>query len=67
VKPKLEWAEVGVEGGEGEGGGGGGGGGGVGGDVHSDSSDSEMVGPPFPPGYMVLNEQNDVWQKREAE
>ena len=63
VKPKLEGAEVGVEGGRGEGGGGGG----VGGDVHSDSSDSEMVGPPLPPGYKVLNEQNDVRQKREPE
>ena len=48
VMHKPEGAEVGVEGGEGEGGGGGGRE--VGGDVHSDSSDSEMVDPPIPPG-----------------
>jgi len=61
VKQKLEGAEVGVDGGEGEGGGG------VGGDEHSDSSNSEMVDPPLPPGYKVLNKQNDVRQKREPE
>ena len=65
VKHKLEGAEVSVEGRESEGGGGGGRG--VGGDVHSDSSDSEMIGLPLPPGYKVLNEQNDVWRKREPE
>ena len=48
VKQKLEGAEVGVEGGGSEGGGGG-----EGGDVDSDSSDSEVVGPPLPPGYKV--------------
>ena len=63
VKQKLEGAEGERGGGEG----GGGGRGGVGGDVHSDSSNSEMVDPPLPPGYKVLNEQNDVRQKREPE
>ena len=47
----MEGAEVGVEGGGSEGGGGGGGG--EGGDIDSDSSDSEVVGPPLPPGYKV--------------
>ena len=44
---ELEGAEVGVEGGGSKGGGG------EGGDVDSDSSDSEVVGPPLPPGYKV--------------
>ena len=70
VKQKLEGAEVGVEGVEGEEGGGGGGGGGRGrrgGHMDSDSSDSEMIDPPLPPRYKVLNEQDDVRQKREPE
>jgi len=62
-----------MEGGEGEGGGGEGGGGrggGVAGDVDSDSSDSEMVGPPLPPGYKGhdgMSEQDYVGQKWEPE
>jgi len=74
VKQKQEGAEVGVEGGGGGGrgggrggGGGGGGGGGVGGHMDSDSSDSEMVDSLLLPGYEVLNEQNDVRQKKEPE
>ena len=42
-----------MEGGDDEGRASGGGGGG-GGHMDSDSSDSEMVGPPLPPGYKVL-------------
>ena len=41
-----------MEGGDDEGGASGGGGGG--GHMDSDSSDSEVVGPPLPPGYEVL-------------
>ena len=67
MKHKLEGAEVGVEGGQGEGGGRGRGGGGVGQEMRSDSSDSEMVVPPLPPGCKVLNEQNDARQKGEPE
>ena len=40
-----------MEGGDDEGGGGGGG---REGHMDSDSSDSEVVGPPLPPGYEVL-------------
>ena len=41
-----------MEGGDDEGGASGGGGGGH---MDSDSSDSEVVGPPLPPGYEVLD------------
>ena len=50
AKQKQEGTAVSVEGGDDEGGTSGGGGG----HMDSDSSDSEMVGPPLPPGYKVL-------------
>ena len=50
MKQKQEGTAVSVEGGDDEGGTSGGGGG----HMDSDSSDSEVVGPPLPPGYEVL-------------